>query len=91
MQKGESYIRDLRHFLEKVKNVNNLWENAMLVKADKLDLYPNIPHQSVLTALKGRTILTNNYLKINNKVFQEISGAAIDTKFLPSIYMHLYG
>ena len=44
MQNGKSYIRDSGHFLEKIKNVNNLPQNAIPVTADVVGLYPNIPN-----------------------------------------------
>ena len=52
MQKGKSYIRDSGHFLEKIKNISTLPENAILVTADVVGLYPSIPHQAGLSALK---------------------------------------
>ena len=52
MQKGQSYIRDSQHFLEKIKTTGSVPENAILVTADIVGLYPNIPHQAGLKALK---------------------------------------
>ena len=52
MQNGKSYIRDSGHFLEKIKNICTLPENAILVTADVVGLYPSIPHQAGLNALK---------------------------------------
>ena len=52
MQNGLSYIRNSQHFLEKVKTVGSVPENAILVTADVMGLYPNIPHQAGLKALK---------------------------------------
>ena len=52
MQKGLSYIRDTQHILEKIKTIGSVPENAILVTADILGLYRNIPHQSGLKALK---------------------------------------
>ena len=43
MQKGKSYIRDSGHFLEKIKNISTLPENAILVTADVVGSYPSIP------------------------------------------------
>ena len=61
MQKGNSYIRDSGHFLEKIKNISTLPENAMLVTADVAGLYPSIPHQAGLSAL--REALENRLVK----------------------------
>ena len=52
MQKGLSYIRDSQYFLEKIKTIGSVPENAILVTADLLGLYPNIPHHAILKALK---------------------------------------
>ena len=103
MQNGKSYIRDSRHFLERIKNINTIPENAMLVTADVVDLYPSIPHEAGLGALKRalenrsvKKISTENLIKmaefvLKNKVFQQISRTAISTKFAPPyacIYMY---
>ena len=44
MQNGKSYIRDSEHFLQKIKNISTLPENAILVTADIVGLYPSILH-----------------------------------------------
>ena len=71
MQKGKSYIRDSGHFLEKIKNIRTLLQNAILVMADDVGLYPSIPHQADLSALKGalenrsvKKIPTENLIKM---------------------------
>ena len=50
-QSGWSYIKGSGDFLKKTKNVGNIPENAILVTADVVGLYPNIPHNSGLKAL----------------------------------------
>ena len=52
IQNGLSYIRDSQHFLEKIKTIGSVLKNAILVTADIMGLYPNIPHQAGLKALK---------------------------------------
>ena len=52
MQNVLSYIRDSQHFLEKIKTIGSVPENAILVTADAVGSYPNISHQSGLKALK---------------------------------------
>ena len=52
MQKELSYMRDTQHLLEKIKTIGSVPENAILITADILGLYRNIPHQSDLKALK---------------------------------------
>ena len=49
MQNGKSYIR---HFLENIKNVSTLPENYKPVTVDIVGLYPSIPHQAGLNAIK---------------------------------------
>ena len=53
MRIGLSYIRDSQHFLERIKTIGNIPENAILVTADVVGLYPNVPHQAGLNALKN--------------------------------------
>ena len=52
MQEGKSYIKDTGDFLNKIKNIHGIPENAILVTADVVGLYPSIPHQADLEALK---------------------------------------
>ena len=71
VQKGKSYIRDSGHFLEKIKSIRTLPENAILVTVDVVGLYPSIPHQAGLSALKEalenrsvKKIPTENLIKM---------------------------
>ena len=52
MQSGRSYIKDPGHFLEKIKTLECISDNAILVTADVVGLYPSILHQAGLIALK---------------------------------------
>ena len=52
MQKGKSYIRNSGHFLEKIKNISTLLENAILVTAAVVGSHPSISHQAGFSALK---------------------------------------
>ena len=52
MQNELSNIRDSQHFLEKIKSIGSVLENAILVTVDVVGLYPNISHQADLKALK---------------------------------------
>ena len=102
IQEGDSYIKDTGDFLNKIKNINAIPENAILVTADVVGLYPSIPHQAGLEALRealekrkthkvptsklikiAEFVLKNNYFQFSDKVYQQISGTAIDTKFAP--------
>ena len=82
MQNGLSYIRDSHHFLEKIKTIGSVPENAILATAHVVGLYPNIPHQAGLKALKEalesrdiKKILTEDLVKVaefvlNNNIFE---------------------
>ena len=41
---GTSYIKDTNDFLPKLKNLKKVPDNAILVTADVVGLYPSIPH-----------------------------------------------
>ena len=51
MQSGRSYIKDSEVFLKKIKNLGSLPENVILT-ADLVGLYPNIPHKAVPQTLE---------------------------------------
>ena len=48
MQEGESHIKVIGDFLNKIKNINAIPENAILVTTDVVGLYPSISHQAGL-------------------------------------------
>ena len=89
--------------MEKRKTLGCIPDNAILVTADIVGLYPSIPHQAGLTALKealdkslSKKIPTDDLIRMaefvlsNSDAFQQISGTAIGTKFAPPyacIYM----
>ena len=52
MQKSWSYIKDSGDFIEKIKRIGNIPEDAILVTADVVGLYPSIPHELGLKALE---------------------------------------
>ena len=54
MRTGRSYIRDTGHFLDKLKELGKIPENALLVTADVASLYPSIPHEDGLRALNTK-------------------------------------
>ena len=86
--------------MEKRKTLGCIPDNAILVTADVVGLYPSIPHQAGLIALKEaldkKKIPTDDLIRMaefvlsNSEAFQQISGTAIGTKFAPPyacIYM----
>ena len=54
MEESWSYIKDSGDFLKKIKNIGKIPEGAILVTADAVELYPNIPHGVGLEALRKR-------------------------------------
>ena len=44
MRKGLSYVKDSSGFISKIKRMGSVPENAMLVTADVVELYPSIPN-----------------------------------------------
>ena len=52
MQNGWSCIKDSNDFIKKIKHLKNIPDNALLVTSDVVGLYPSIPHEAGLKALK---------------------------------------
>ena len=52
MRKGSSYIKDSQDFINKSRKLGKIPDNAILVTADVVGLYPSIPHNLGLRALK---------------------------------------
>ena len=55
--RGWSYIKDSDDFIKRTRNLYSIPENAILVTADVVGLYPSIPHEAGLKAL--REVLDN--------------------------------
>ena len=53
MQESWSYIKDSTDFINKIGQIGGIPENAILVTAEVLGLYPSIPHKAWLKALKN--------------------------------------
>ena len=51
-QNVKSYIKDTNDFLCKLKNIRKLPEDAIMVTIDVVGLYPSIPHEEGLSAMK---------------------------------------
>ena len=52
MKSGTSYIDDTNDFLLKLKNLKKVPDNAIIVTADVVGLYPSIPLNKGLEVLK---------------------------------------
>ena len=68
MQSGRSYIKDSRDFLKKIRNLGCLPENAILVTADVVALYPSIPHEAGLQALEEALENRNHKFLLTNSL-----------------------
>ena len=53
MQRAWSYIKDSGDFIKKTRKLGSIPKNSILVTADIVDLYPSIPHEAGLKALRG--------------------------------------
>ena len=53
MQSSKSYIKDSDDFIRKIKDTQYIPCNAILLTLDVIELYPSIPHDSGLKALKN--------------------------------------
>ena len=51
MRSAKSYMRDTSDFLKRLKELGSVPQNALLVTANMVGLYPSIPHQDGLEAL----------------------------------------
>ena len=52
MKEGKSYIKETGDIFHKIKNINAIPENAILLTANVVGLYPSVPHQAGLEALR---------------------------------------
>ena len=73
MKLGVSYIKDTNDFLFKLKNLGKIPENAFLVTAVVVGLYPSIPHDEGLEVLRkqlnafdNKSIPTEDLVKMLN-------------------------
>ena len=77
MKSRVSYIKDTNDFLFKLKNLGKIPENAFLVTADVVGLYPSIPHDEDLEVLRkqlnafdSKTTRTENLVKMADFVLK---------------------
>ena len=52
MQEIRSYIKDSSDFIKKLKNIDHIPQDDIMVTADVVGLYPSIPHDAGLEALR---------------------------------------
>ena len=53
-QPVKSYIKDTNEFLKKLRSLQKLPDDIILCTMDVVGLYPNIPHEEGLSALRKR-------------------------------------
>ena len=54
-QAVKSYIKDTNEFLKKLRSLPKLPDDIILCTMDVVELYPNIPHEECLSALRKKT------------------------------------
>ena len=77
MENGLSYIKDSNDLIKYIKHLKHIPDNLLLVTTDVVRLYPSIPHEARLRALKealGRReekkISTEDLVKMDQFVFK---------------------
>lgn len=68
---AKSHVKDTRGFLNKLKSLGKVPDNATLLTGNVVGLYPSIPHKDGLTALSAKLeeqqdsgVFKNDLLKI---------------------------
>ena len=64
-----SHIKDSNNFMHKIRDLKDIPNDTLLVTADVVGLYPSIPHEAGLQALKK----VLEHRKHKNKVLQFLS------------------
>ena len=77
----QSYIKDSRDFLKKIKNLGSLPENAILVKAGVVDIYPSMPHEAGLQALE-EALENRNHKQISTEKLVKTAQFALNNNLL---------
>ena len=52
LHEGWLYIKNSDDFIKKLKNIDHIPQDAIMVTADAVGLYPSIPHDAGLEALR---------------------------------------
>ena len=80
MQSSQTYVRDSSHFLELIEGLGPIPDDAILVTADVVGLYPNIPHEEGLQAL-GEALDRRSNNKIPTNVLMEMTEFVLKNNF----------
>ena len=91
MQNGASYIKDSNDFEYKIRNID-IPNDALLVTADIVGLYPSIPHEAGLSTLREaldkrtcKEIPTENLIKMAEFVLKN------NFEFDTNVYQQISG
>ena len=71
-QRVKSYIKDTNQFLNKIKKIEKLPEEAILCTMDVVGLYPNIPHGEGLASLY-KFLETRENKQISSDILAELA------------------
>ena len=86
-QAVKSYIKDTNDFLNKLRSLPKLPDNIILCTVDVVGLYPNIPHEEGLSALRKR--LDNRMEKyISSDTLCDLAEVVLKTIFLNLVKKH---
>ena len=105
MEEGWSYIKDSSNFIKKLKNIDHVSQDAIMVTGDIIGQSPSIPHDAGLEALRkeldnreNKKISTDNLTKnaefvLKNNYFE--FNAKVKKKFrglllVPHLRLHTH-
>ena len=93
----KSYIKDTNDFLKRIRDLPDLPRNSILCTIDVVGLYPNIPHDYGLEALRksldsreNPEVSTDTLMDLaelvlkNESIYRQKCDTAIGNKFAPS-------
>ena len=80
-KKFKSYIKDTNHFLQKIYNLGELPEDAILCTVDVVGLYPSIPHEEGLEALR-EALERREDKAISTDALTELAHLVLENNFL---------
>ena len=81
----EPYIKDTNDFLKKLHSLPNLPDDIILCTVDVVGLYPNIPHDEGLSALRKRLDLRQEK-DVTTSTLVELA----EVVFLKTIFLFLW-
>ena len=96
MREGMSYIKDSNDFMHKIRDLKDLLNDALLVKADVVGLYISIPHEAGLQVLKevlkprkGKKISTNDLVKMAAFVLKKLNTKYQGLPLVQNLLLHM--